>query len=58
MRNCSSVGVDILSCTHGWTMSVMTEADNAETVHRWKPALHRVIAEGYLSGKGKAVATA
>jgi hypothetical protein len=39
-------------------MSVMTEADNAETVHRWKPALHRVIAEGYLSGKGKAVATA
>jgi hypothetical protein len=44
-------GVDILSCTHGWTSAVMTEADIAETVLRWERALHRVIAEGHLSGR-------
>ena len=51
-------GVDILSCTHGWTMGVMTEADIAETVHRWERALHRVIAEGHLAGKTKVFARA
>ncbi len=44
-------GVDFLSCTHGWTSVAMTEADIAETVLRWERALHRVVKEGYLSGK-------
>ena len=47
-------GVDILSCTHGWTSGVMTEPDIDEAVLRWERALHRVIAEGYLSGSAKA----
>jgi hypothetical protein len=36
----------------------MTEADIAETVHRWERALHRVIAEGHLAGKVKVFARA
>jgi hypothetical protein len=36
----------------------MTEADINEAVARWERALHRVIAEGYLSGKAKVLATA
>jgi glutamate-1-semialdehyde 2,1-aminomutase len=51
-------GVDILGCTHGWTSGVMTEADIDEAVLRWERALHRVIAQGYLSGKAKVFATA
>ena len=50
-------GVDILSCTQGWTSGVMTEADIDEAVLRWERALHRVIAEGYLAGKAKVLAT-
>jgi glutamate-1-semialdehyde 2,1-aminomutase len=44
-------GIDILSCTQGWTSGVMTEADIDEAVRRWERALHRVIAEGFLAGK-------
>ena len=51
-------GVDILGCTHGWTSGVMTEKDIDEAVLRWQRALHRVIREGYLSGKAKVFATA
>jgi len=51
-------GIDILSCTHGWTSGVMSEADIDEAVARWERALHRVIAEGYLSGRAKVFATA
>jgi glutamate-1-semialdehyde 2,1-aminomutase len=51
-------GVDILGCTHGWTSGVMTEQDIDEAVARWERALHRVIAQGYLSGKAKVFATA
>ena len=51
-------GIDLLGCTHGWTSGVMTEADVTETVLRWERALHRVMAEGYLSGKAKVFATA
>jgi glutamate-1-semialdehyde 2,1-aminomutase len=51
-------GVDILGCTHGWTSGVMTEQDIDEAVARWERALHRVIAQGYLSGKAKIFATA
>jgi glutamate-1-semialdehyde 2,1-aminomutase len=50
-------GIDILSCTHGWTSGIMTEADIDEAIRRWERALHRVIAEGYLAGKAKAFAT-
>jgi len=50
-------GIDILSCTHGWTSGIMTEADIDEAVLRWERALHRVIAEGYLTGKTKVFAT-
>jgi glutamate-1-semialdehyde 2,1-aminomutase len=46
-------GIDILSCTHGWTSGIMTEADIDEAIRRWERALHRVIAEGYLAGKAK-----
>jgi len=46
-------GIDILSCTHGWTSGIMMEADIDEAVRRWERALHRVIAEGYLVGKAK-----
>jgi glutamate-1-semialdehyde 2,1-aminomutase len=51
-------GVDILNCTHGWTSGVMTEADIDDAVRRWERALHRVIAQGYLSGRAKVFATA
>jgi len=51
-------GLDLLGCTHGWTSGVMTEADVTEAVLRWERALHRVMAEGYLSGKAKVFATA
>jgi len=51
-------GIDILGCTHGWTSAIMTEKDIDEAVARWERALHRVIAEGYLSGKAKIFATA
>lgn len=51
-------GVDLLAGTHAWTSGVMTEADMDEAVQRWARALHRVIAEGYLAGKGKIFATA
>jgi glutamate-1-semialdehyde aminotransferase len=51
-------GVDLLAGSHAWTSGVMTEADMDEAVHRWTRALHRVIAEGYLAGKGKIFATA
>jgi hypothetical protein len=51
-------GVDFLSGTHGWTSGIMTEADVHEAVGRWARALHRVMAEGYLSGKAKVFATA
>jgi len=51
-------GIDILSCTHGWTSAAMTDADVADAVARWERALHRVIAEGYLAGKAKVFATA
>jgi len=51
-------GVDLLAGTHAWTSGVMTEADMDEAVHRWARALHRVIAEGFLSGKAKVFATA
>jgi hypothetical protein len=51
-------GIDILVCTHGWTSAAMTEADTNDAVARWERALHRVIAEGYLSGKAKIFATA
>jgi glutamate-1-semialdehyde 2,1-aminomutase len=51
-------GIDILVCTHGWTSAAMTEADTNDAVARWERALHRVIAEGYLSGKAKVFATA
>ena len=51
-------GIDILSCTHGWTSAAMTDADIADAVARWERALHRVIAEGYLAGKAKVFATA
>jgi len=44
-------GIDILGKTHGWTNAAWTEADVNEAVARWSRALHRVIAEGYLSGK-------
>ena len=50
-------GIDLLSCTHGWTSGIMTEADIDEAVARWERALHRVIAEGYLTGKAKVLAT-
>jgi glutamate-1-semialdehyde 2,1-aminomutase len=46
-------GLDLLTGTHGWTSGVMTEADVDEAVLRWERALHRVIAEGYLSGTAK-----
>jgi glutamate-1-semialdehyde 2,1-aminomutase len=51
-------GIDILTGTHGWTSAAMTEADVADAVTRWERALHRVIAEGYLSGKAKRFASA
>ena len=51
-------GIDILGCTHGWTSGIMTEKDIDEAVTGWERALHRVIAEGYLSGKSKIFATA
>jgi len=51
-------GIDILGCTHGWTSAIMTEKDIDDAVARWERALHRVIAEGYLSGKAKIFATA
>ncbi len=51
-------GVDFLAGTHGWTSGAMTEVDMDEAVRRWERALHRVIAEGYLSGKGKVFASA
>ena len=51
-------GVDLLAGTHAWTSGVMTEADMDEAVQRWARALHRVIAEGHLAGKGKIFATA
>jgi hypothetical protein len=44
-------GIDILGKTHGWTNGAWTEADVNEAVMRWSRALHRVIKEGYLSGK-------
>ena len=47
-----------MNCTHGWTSGIMTEKDIDEAVRRWERALHRVIAEGYLSGKAKVFATA
>jgi glutamate-1-semialdehyde 2,1-aminomutase len=51
-------GIDLLAGTHGWTSGVMAEADMDEAVRRWDRALHRVIAEGYLSGKAKVFASA
>ena len=50
-------GVDTLGKTHGWTSAAWTEADVNECVARWSRALHRVIAEGHLSGKSKVFAT-
>jgi glutamate-1-semialdehyde 2,1-aminomutase len=50
-------GIDILSCTHAWTSAAMSDADINDAVARWERALHRVIAEGYLSGKAKVFAT-